>query len=683
MAVILNAAGGALERIELNHQRFGELPQYDEVDLKGGYIGSLAATAGTEPGAQVNAVAAGTPAEKAGLKPGDLITRIGTTLVKSPKELQVELTKYEPGKEIEIQYIRAGAAAATAKVTPTKPPVSVVRPEKLGAKQDPLSLLFDLSQVDGKTPTGEDARVVNWELVSSDASKAEFRLALESGLVLHKYFELVAVKDKQGTDDPRGYELKYQLAIENPTGDAHKVVYRQDGPNGLPTEGWWYGSKISRNWSGAGIRDVVCEYLSVNSTPIYTLTSATNIAKQEQAEIQADHLPLLYAAVDSQYFTVAMTPQRKVSEAEAAEKKDPWFASFDTSRVGPVPEEKKYLKVVNTSFRLNSNELNIPAGETVRHDFQIFAGPKDRDVLALYGPQGIGGLEELVYYGWFGWVAGPMSRVLQFFHWLTGNYGIAIIMLTVLVRSCMFPISRKQAIGAQKMQLLQPEIKKIAEKYKANPEQRMKAQQELFRKHNYNPLSGCLPLFLQMPIFIGLYRSLMVNVELRQAPLVPGMEWCSNLAAPDMLWNWSAVMPDFIQSFLGPYLNVLPLVTVALFLWQQKLFMPPPTDEQSALQQKMMQYMMIFMAFMFYHVASGLCLYFIASSLWGIAERKLLPKTLPAANSGPLTIDVADGAPEPGSKAIDTIKGLFQNGKEQKNGVDDAKRRREQRNKRR
>ena len=104
------------------------------------------------------------------------------------------------------------------------------------------------------------------------------------------------------------------------------------------------------------------------------------------------------------------------------------------------------------------------------------------------------------------------------------------------------------------------------------------------------------------------------------------IRWCSDLAAPDMLWNWSNVMPAFVQGWLGPYLNVLPLVTVGLFVAQQKLFMPPPMNEQAAMQQKVMSFMMIFIGFLFFKVASGLCIYFIASSLWGIAERKLLPK---------------------------------------------------------
>jgi YidC/Oxa1 family membrane protein insertase len=198
----------------------------------------------------------------------------------------------------------------------------------------------------------------------------------------------------------------------------------------------------------------------------------------------------------------------------------------------------------------------------------------------------------------------------------------------------MFPLSRKQALGAQKMQELKPEMDKINEKYKGKPEEKTRAMQELWRKHNYNPMSGCLMAFVQLPIFLGLYRALMVDVELRQAPLISeSFSWCNNLAAPDRLLDWSGFMPAFITAYrgmfsLGPYLNILPLITVGLFIWQQKMFMPPATDDQTRMQQKMMKYMMILIAFMFYTVPAGLCIYFIASSLWGIAERKVLPKTI-------------------------------------------------------
>ena len=155
------------------------------------------------------------------------------------------------------------------------------------------------------------------------------------------------------------------------------------------------------------------------------------------------------------------------------------------------------------------------------------------------------------------------------------------------------------------------------------------------QKHNYNPAGGCLIVFFQLPIFVGLYNSLRVDVELRQAPLISdAIRWCSNLAAPDMLFDWTGFMPAFITQGhgflgLGPFFNLLPLLTVVLFLWQQQKMMPPPADEQAAIQQNVMKFMMIFIGLMFFKVPSGLCIYFIASSVWSIGERKFLPKPIP------------------------------------------------------
>ena len=135
----------------------------------------------------------------------------------------------------------------------------------------------------------------------------------------------------------------------------------------------------------------------------------------------------------------------------------------------------------------------------------------------------------------FGAVARRCWSILHFFYGIVGNYGIAIIMLTVLVRGAMFPISHKQTQNMARMQELKPEMDRINEKYKTDMQKRSQAMQELYRKHNINPLGGCLPVFLQLPIFMGLYRALMVDVELRQSPLFgQAIRWCSNLAAPDM-----------------------------------------------------------------------------------------------------------------------------------------------------
>jgi YidC/Oxa1 family membrane protein insertase len=243
----------------------------------------------------------------------------------------------------------------------------------------------------------------------------------------------------------------------------------------------------------------------------------------------------------------------------------------------------------------------------------------------------------------FGAVARGMLGILHFFYGIVGNFGIAIIMLTVLVRGAMFPISFKQTQNMARMQALKPELDRITEKYKNDMQKRSQATQELYRKHQINPLGGCLPLLLQLPIFIGLYRAIMIDVELRQSPLFGHwIRWCSDLSAPDMLYDWSWFMPQFVNDGigffgLGPYFNILPIVTILLFLVSMKMSMPEPTNEQTAMQQKMMKYMTVFMGLLFYKVASGLCIYFIASSLWGLGERKLLkqPKVgdgQPAAN---------------------------------------------------
>jgi YidC/Oxa1 family membrane protein insertase len=329
----------------------------------------------------------------------------------------------------------------------------------------------------------------------------------------------------------------------------------------------------------------------------------------------------VHIGIDTQYFATALIPNGLGESAV--------FSRAEALAIGDVTKKPKgWEHTANVSYQLASEPATLEPGGAYRQGFLLFAGPKEPEVLAAYR------LDDWIYYGWFGSVSRLLSTILHFFHdQLVGNYAIAIVMLTVLVRGCMFPLSRKAAKNAAMMQELAPEMKKIAEKYKNNLEARGKAQQELFRKHNYNPLSGCWMMFLQLPVFIGLYRCLAVDIRLRQAPLIPGIDWASNLAGPDKLFYWKNGFTGYFtdeSGWLGPYFNLLPIFTIALFLIHQKLFTPPATDEQTALQLKMMKYMTIFMGILFYKVPAGLCIYFIASSLWGIAERKLLPKPTPA-----------------------------------------------------
>lgn len=316
------------------------------------------------------------------------------------------------------------------------------------------------------------------------------------------------------------------------------------------------------------------------------------------------------------------------------------------------------------TVRVNSEAVDLKAGERIAHQFMLYNGPVKTSLLGQFRGDKAVDDDELVDrytntlhlntltdyrsagpFGYFSQSIGftkILITVTRFMHWLlnllhllVGNYGLSIILLTLIVRGLMFPISRKQAYFSVKMQELAPEMKKLQEKYKADKRGRTEATMELYRKHKVNPFGSCLPLLMQLPIFLGLYYALQESIHFRLAPFL----WISNLAAPDMLMYWGESIPlisdpDNVGSllsilYLGPYFNLLPIFAVTLMIVQQKLMTPPAMDEQQEMQQKMMKYMMIFVGILFYKVASGLCVYFITSSLWGLAERKMLPKRKP------------------------------------------------------
>ena len=627
--------GAAIERIELSD------PHYLDQEDRGGYLGHLDAIdnpAGT--GALVQVVGPGTPAAVAGLQAGDIIDRVDDTQIDDARDLEAAIHKTKPKQQIKVRVQRGGVEQSF-DVALIRRPLEVIRPEDLpevealwerlspdviAAADNIPSLLLTLEQLDGQRLKDDQLEIPgvnlekeNWEVVEgANNTEVAFRRRIDpAGIEIVKRFRLappapVAAGQPAPAGAARDYHLEFEIEIHNRGAEAHEVAYRLFGPNGLPTEGWWYASKISRNWGGAGPRDVVFGNQVEGSVKDFLVTCAT-LASGKPAEILRGS-PLAYVGVDTQYFAAVLMPQK-------AEALDDWFYEWQPIIAGPLPKQSDKKRLANTSLRLTSQKTKLEPQKSLMQRYVFFAGPKKPAVLDQYA------LGELNYYGWFWWVAKPLARVLHFFASVPGlNFGIAIVLLTVLVRGSMFPLGRKQAASAAKMQLLQPEIKRLNEKYKTDMEARAKAQRELFAKHGYNPLSGCLPLVVQMPIFIGLYRSLSVDLELRGAPLLWDGAWASNLAAPDKMYHWLEFMPNFVLGWLGPYFNLLPLITIALFIVQQKMFMPPPTDEQAAMQQKMMQYMMIFMGVMFFKVPSGLCVYFIASSLWGLAERKLVPK---------------------------------------------------------
>lgn len=657
MLVTLSSRGATVERIELA----GE--QFHDQDDRGAYIGHFAADVVAE-GCRLNVVGDGTPAKVGGLQAGDVVVRVADSTTPDPESLAAVLSRLKPRQTVSVVFRRPQGGSLgreqTVDIPTTRRPLEVIRPEFSTVPvvdvdagfHDPLSFRLSIASRDGqKRPEegeieGNQLEQKDWDAsISDDGMSVDFRRTLDGGLTVVKQYRLVTAADNPVglVEDGRAGRYRLQLRVSFRASQKTQLEYAIDGPNGLPTEGWWYAARVSRSWGSLGVRDVAMRFVGEPSTLISGLTLTDEDAEQSASAI-LDEKPLSFAGVDALYFASGLLPAVEGTEI-------PQLAEVQSIVVGDVPEAAR-RKLVNVSCRLLSRELQLEPDVPVTHRFDIFAGPKRPSLLATFGrPQA--SMNDLVYYGWFGWVARPMIAILHVLHAIIRNYGVAIILLTVIVRGAMFPISRKQALSSQKMQVLQPEMKAIAEKYKNDPQKRTMVTQELWRKHNYNPAGGCLLVFIQIPIFMGLYRSLATDVELRQAPLFSSaIRWCSNLAAPDMMLDWSGFMPGFLvapEGWLGPYLNLFPLLTIGLFLWQQKLFMPPAVDEQAKMQQQVMKYMMFFMALMFFKVPCGLCLYFIASSLWGIAERLLLPTPKPggalAGAGGPTIVDAVSSKP--------------------------------------
>jgi len=259
--------------------------------------------------------------------------------------------------------------------------------------------------------------------------------------------------------------------------------------------------------------------------------------------------------------------------------------------------------------------VELDPGEEVSYRTLAYVGPKDRDSLNLAGHH----MPDMIDLGFFALIANQLARLLSFIHQYVPNWGLAIILLTLLIRLTLFPLTNLSFKSMAKMRRLKPEMDRINELYKDDAEKKGAATMELYRKHKINPAAGCLPSLVQLPVWWALYTSLSTNIELYHMPFTL---WWSDLSSPD------------------PY-YVLPVMLGALMHLQQRL---SPTS-MDATQAKMMMYFMPIMITVFMlFLPSGLCLYMLTNSALGIAQMRLnehrLQKEVEAA--GPLDSDDDD-----------------------------------------
>jgi YidC/Oxa1 family membrane protein insertase len=406
-----------------------------------------------------------------------------------------------------------------------------------------------------------------------------------------RYSDGTVVAHKTFTFGP-GYEVKVQASVF-------------DGQQDLPLEVAWPG--------GFGDQSLPPALRDASSRAVYG--SPGNFTTVPQLKLKQNRLipgPLEVAGLEDRFFVSVFLPD---SAPDAVFRLD--------RRAWNPPEWKEKEQPQPLEVRLGTTQ---PQPLT----FRLLVAPKDLDVLRAEKPP----LDSLVDFGWFTFVAKPLFLALRFvYDHLAHNWGWAIVILTVLINLAMFPLKLKSIRSAQQMQKIGPIVKGIQDKYKQykfNDPRKQRMNEEimkLYKEHGVNPVGGCLPMVLQLPLLYGFYRLLDLAIELRHAPW---FGWIKDLAMPDHLY-------------------ILPALMVVTMFALQKMT-PMATADPS--QQKMMMIMPLAFGFIFFKLASGLVLYYLTANVVGIVQQvlmnRMMPVTPPASSSGPSTSGGSRPAPRPG-----------------------------------
>ncbi|MFH1782022.1 MAG: membrane protein insertase YidC [Candidatus Omnitrophota bacterium] len=259
---------------------------------------------------------------------------------------------------------------------------------------------------------------------------------------------------------------------------------------------------------------------------------------------------------------------------------------------------------------LSSGEEVIMPGETRQYNMLVYIGPTDVDELEKV-EQSFG---KALNFGMLTGISMVLLSVLKFFYNIFHNYGLAIIFLTCCVSVLLFPLSFKSMQSMRKMQELQPKMEKLRADYKDNHQKLNKEMMELYKKHKVNPMGGCFPMLLQMPIFIALYQTLMRSVELKGSSFL----WIKDLSMPDRAFTLPVTLP-----LLGDAINVLPILMIGAMILQQKLSMAKASVQTD--QQKMMSSIMpVMFGFIFYSLPSGLVMYWLINTVLSSSMQSIL-----------------------------------------------------------
>jgi YidC/Oxa1 family membrane protein insertase len=292
----------------------------------------------------------------------------------------------------------------------------------------------------------------------------------------------------------------------------------------------------------------------------------------------------LWSGFIKKYFALLVKPDGKIIEGSAkADKQNLWG-------------------------QMTLEPLAVPASGEAEQSFLVYAGPQRYEELKSFGAK----FEDVFYRGFFGGFKVMILGILKFLNQYTHNFGWALVILTLLIKLLFAPLTHLSYSSMKKMQLLAPKMKAIQEHYKKDPAQSQKALMDLYRRNKVNPMMGCLPMLIQIPVFIAMFKLLPEAIELHGAPFIG---WIKDLSAPDHLMTLPFTVP-----FLGwNTLNLLPITMALSQAWYQKLM--PTQPGSSPEQQTIMNIMPIFFGFICYNMPSGLTLYWTLQNLFSIIQQ--------------------------------------------------------------
>ncbi len=309
---------------------------------------------------------------------------------------------------------------------------------------------------------------------------------------------------------------------------------------------------------------------------------------------------IFWAAVRNQFFTVSLAPETPLSGIVRGRVYD----------LGSTDYRGNAQYGVTGEFAL-STEL-LPPGKHITHKLDLYAGPKEYSRLKDAGEHH----DLVMQFGFFGFFSKLLLLLMQMLHGFTGNWGWAIITMTIIVKLLFWPLTAQASESQKRMQKISGPMKELQEKYKDNPQKMQMEVSKLFRENKVNPAAGCLPIFIQMPIFLGLFFMLRSAAELRFANFL----WITDLSEPERILHWGVNLP-----ILGEYLNILPiLMGITQFIQMSLTPMPTGGDEMQQMQAKMFRILPFVFLFMLYGFSSGLVLYWTVQNVLSILQQKIV-----------------------------------------------------------